>query len=113
MRKRLHGCFPEDVMRLHAEDGTYELFRAHFSKRPDHKGPDGRPLKATVGVVGSLLALTQESAEALTHVAVAFDRPIRSFRNDLFAGYKTEEGMPEELVAQMVEVEEATRALGM
>ncbi|EYF06556.1 5'-3' exonuclease [Chondromyces apiculatus] len=100
-------------MRLHLIDGTYELFRAHYSKRPGFKGPDGQDLKATVGVASSLLALLHEEAEAVTHIAVAFDNPIRSFRNDLFAGYKTEEGVDPALLAQFDAVEEATRALGV
>lgn len=94
-------------MRLHLVDGTYELFRAHFSKRPD------RANKATVGVVGSLLSLLHDSDEAPTHLAVAFDNPIRSFRNDLFAGYKSDEGVPAELHAQFDAVEEAVAALGL
>ena len=100
-------------MRLHLVDGTFELFRAHFSKRPPHAGPDGKDLKATVGVAESLLALLRDPAEAPTHVAVAFDHPIRSFRNDLLAGYKSDEGVPEELLAQFDDVEDATRAIGL
>jgi len=100
-------------MRLHIVDGTYELFRAHFSPRPPHTDPEGRDNKATVGVAMSLLGLLQEADEAVTHVAVAFDNPIRSFRNDLFDGYKSDEGVPPELLAQFDSVEEATRALGI
>ncbi len=100
-------------MRLHLVDGTYELFRAHFSRRPPHQGPDGTPLKATVGLVSSLLALLSDAAERPTHLAVAFDNPIRSFRNDLFDDYKTEAGVPEELLAQFDLAELATRALGI
>ncbi len=100
-------------MRLHLVDGTYELFRAHFSKRPPHRAPDGASRKATVGLVSSLLALLGDSAERVSHIAVAFDNPIRSFRNDLFAGYKTEEGVPEELLSQFDAAEEATAALGV
>jgi 5'-3' exonuclease len=100
-------------VRLHLVDGTFELFRAHFSKRPPHAGPDGKDLKATVGVAESLLALLRDPAEAPTHVAVAFDHPIRSFRNDLLAGYKSDEGVPEELLAQFDDVEDATRAIGL
>ncbi len=99
--------------RLHLVDGTYELFRAHYSPRPGHSAPSGADVKATVGVVASLLALLHDPEEAVTHVAVAFDNPIRSFRNDLFAGYKTEAGVPEELLAQFDLVEEAVRALGV
>jgi 5'-3' exonuclease len=94
-------------VRLHLVDGTYELFRAHYSRRP------ARRHKATVGLVESLLALAADPDERMTHVAVAFDNPIRSFRNDLFAGYKTEEGVDPELLAQFDAAEEGTRAAGM
>ncbi|HZI08407.1 MAG TPA: flap endonuclease, partial [Archangium sp.] len=100
-------------MRLHLVDGTYELYRAHFSPRPGATAPDGRDVKATVGLVSSMLALLHEAEEAVTHIALAFDNPIRSFRNDLFAGYKSEEGVPPELLAQFDLVEEAARALGL
>ncbi len=99
--------------RLHLVDGTYELYRAHFSKRPGHKAPDGRDVKATVALASSLLALLHDAKEEVTHLAVAFDNPIRSFRNDLFDGYKSDEGVPEELHAQFDSAEEATRALGI
>lgn len=94
-------------MRLHLVDGTYELFRAFYSKRPD------RPNKAVVGLIDSLLTLAADPEERVSHIGVAFDNPIRSFRNDLFAGYKTEEGVDPELLAQFDAAEEATRALGM
>lgn len=99
--------------RLHLVDGTFELFRAHYSKRPDHRRPDGAPFKATAGLVSSLIALLQDPAERVTHLAVAFDNPIRSFRNDLFAGYKTEAGMDPELRGQFDAAEAAVRALGV
>ncbi|GAC1570343.1 MAG: hypothetical protein NVS3B20_01960 [Polyangiales bacterium] len=94
-------------------DGTWELFRAHFSKRPDHRSPDGKDVKATVGVVASLLSLLHDEAEAVTHIAVAFDNPIRSFRNDLFADYKSDEGVDRALLAQFDSVEAGVRALGV
>jgi 5'-3' exonuclease len=100
-------------VRIHLVDGTYELFRAHFSKRPDQTDPRGRDVKATAGVVSSLLALLADPEEQVTHLAIAFDNPVRSFRNDLFAGYKTEEGVPAELLAQFDLVEEAARAIGI
>lgn len=100
-------------MRVHLIDGTYELFRAHFSKRPDRADPDGRDVKATVGLVSSLLALLHDEEEHCTHVAVAFDNPIRSFRNDLFGGYKDETGVDEELLAQFDRAESACRAIGL
>src|SRR3954470_7689323 len=100
-------------MRLHLVDGTYELYRAHYSKRPDHRAPAGWDAKATVGVVQSLLALLGDAADPVTHLAVAFDNPIRSFRNDLFLPYKSDEGVPPELRAQFDTVEEGVRALGV
>lgn len=100
-------------MRVHLVDGTFELFRAHFSKRPAHLAPAGWEAKATVGVVVSLLGLLHDEREAVTHIAVAFDNPIRSFRNELWPGYKTEIGVPPELLAQFDAVEAAVRALGV
>ena len=100
-------------MRLHLVDGTYELFRAHYSKRPPHASPGGHPVKATFGFVSSMLWLLEDPAEEVSHVAIAFDNPIESFRNELFAGYKTGEGMEPELVAQFDLVETAAAALGM
>ncbi len=101
------------AFRVHLIDGTWELFRAHFSKRPGHTSPRGKDLKATTGVVSSMLNLLTDPNEKPTHLALAFDNPIRSFRNDLFPGYKTEEGVPEELLAQFDEVEEACASLGL
>ena len=100
-------------MRVHLIDGTFELFRAHFSKRPPHTAPDGRDLKATVGVVQSVLGLIEDPTEQATHLAVAFDNPIVSFRNRLFAGYKTDEGMDPVLRNQFDDVERAVKALGV
>ena len=100
-------------MRLHLVDGTYELFRAHYSPRPGHESPTGQDMKATVGVVSSLLYLLHDAAEDVTHVAVAFDNPIRSFRNDLYPFYKSDEGVEPALRAQFDTVEEAVRALGV
>jgi len=100
-------------LRLHLIDGTYELFRAHYAPRPDHVGPSGQDLKATVGVVSSLLSLLHDAAEDVTHVAVAFDNPIRSFRNDLYPYYKSDEGVDPALRAQFDTVEEGVRAIGI
>ncbi len=99
-------------MRVHLVDGTYELFRAHFSKRPSHTNA-GRDLKATVGVVQSMLGLLDDPKEAVTHLAIAFDNPIVSFRNALFDGYKSDFGIPDELRSQFDDVEEAVAALGI
>lgn len=101
------------MTRLHLVDGTFELFRAYYSKRPDHKTPDGRPFKAVAGIVSSLIFLLQEREEAVTHLAVAFDNPIRSFRNDLFDGYKSDEGVEPALREQFDAAEDAARALGV
>src|SRR3954465_3109075 len=100
-------------MWVHLVDGTYELYRAHYSKRPDHRAPAGWDAKATVGVVQSLLSLLGDPADPVPHLAVAFDNPIRSFRNDLFPDYKSDEGVPPELRAQFDTVEEAVRSLGV
>jgi len=101
------------VTRLHLVDGTFELFRAHFSPRPGQSDASGRDVKATVGLASSLLQLLGDREEAVSHIAVAFDNPVESFRNDLFDGYKTGEGMPEELAAQFDAAERATAALGV
>src|SRR5512142_935016 len=101
-------------MRLHLVDGTFELFRAHYARRFDgHRAAGGWEAKATVGLAASLLTLLHDAAEAVTHVAVAFDNPIRSFRNDLWPGYKTDDGVPPELRAQFDAAEDAARALGL
>jgi 5'-3' exonuclease len=101
-------------MRVHLVDGTFELFRAHFSPRfARHRAPAGWEAKATIGLAVSLLGLLHDAAEAVTHIAVAFDNPIRSFRNDLWPGYKSDAGVPPELRAQFDAAEEAARALGV
>jgi 5'-3' exonuclease len=100
-------------VRLHLVDGTYELYRAHYSHRPDHRAPSGHDAKATVGVIESLFALLRDAEEAVTHLAVVFDNPIRSFRNDLFPKYKSDEGVPPELHSQFDAVEEAVRSIGV
>ena len=99
--------------RLHLVDGTYELFRAHYSKRPEHVSPGGQDVKATLGFALSMLWLLEDPAEDVTHLGIAFDNPIVSFRNALFAGYKTGEGVDPALSAQFDLVEEAAEALGI
>lgn len=99
-------------MRVHLVDGTFELYRAHFAPRPG-KIVRGVDVKATAGVVGSLIALLEDGAESVTHIAIAFDNPIVSFRNELFDGYKSDEGVPPTLRAQFDLVETAARALGI
>ena len=97
-------------MNIHLVDGTYELFRNHFGA-PPKKAPDGREVGATLGLLRSLLMLL--TSPGVTHVAVAFDHVIESFRNDLFAGYKTGEGVDPKLLAQFPLAEEAVSALGV
>ena len=97
-------------MRIHLVDGTYELFRAHFGA-PSALGPDGSEVGATRGILRSLLSLLR--GEGVSHVACAFDHVIESFRNNLFDGYKTSEGVPADLMAQFPLAERAAHALGL
>jgi 5'-3' exonuclease len=98
-------------MRVHLVDATYELFRAHFSPRPPVIGRDGRVLSGVSGLVEQLLFLLRE--QGATHVGCATDRVIRSFRNELYQGYKTEAGVPPELLAQFPLAERAIESLGL
>ncbi len=98
-------------MKIHLVDGTFELFRAHYSPRPSRSTPDGRDIKATHGLAQSLIALLGQPD--VTHMAVAFDTVIRSFRNDLFDGYKTGDGVEPALRAQFPLAEQITAALGL
>lgn len=97
-------------MKVHLIDGTYELFRAWFGA-PEATSPDGREVGATRGLLRSLAALLRN--EEVTHVACAFDHTIESFRNELFEGYKTGEGLEAELWEQFPLAERASRALGL
>jgi len=97
-------------VKIHLLDATYELFRAHFG-RPSRRSPDGRQVAATIGLVETTLSLLREPG--VTHVGAASDHVIRSFRNRLYPGYKTEAGMPEELLAQFQLAEDALRATGV
>jgi 5'-3' exonuclease len=97
-------------MKVHLVDGTYELFRSYFGA-PKKTGLSGREVGACAGILRSLLFLLRD--ETVTHVAAAFDHVIESFRNDLFAGYKTSEGVPEDLLAQFGLAEDVSRALGI
>jgi 5'-3' exonuclease len=96
---------------LHLVDATYELFRAHYSPRPPVRAPDGRDVGAVTGLIYTLLALLRD--EGATHVGCATDHVIRSFRNRLYDGYKTEAGVPRELLAQFPLAERAMEALGV
>ena len=97
-------------MKVHLVDGTFELFRSYYGA-PPASGPGGEPVGAVRGIVRSLLSLLREPE--VTHVAVAFDHVIESFRNDLFAGYKTGDGVPADLMTQFHPAEDAARHLGL
>jgi 5'-3' exonuclease len=98
-------------VRLHLLDGTYELFRAHFGRRDVVLGPGGTDIRATLGILESTLALLREPG--VTHLAASFDTEIESFRNDMFAGYKTSAGMDAELLDQFPLAELAMEAIGV
>ena len=93
---------------VHLVDGTYELFRHHFAL-PDHRNAEGRPVAAARGVLRSLFMMVADGA---THVAVATDHVVESFRNELYDGYKTGEGIEADLAAQFGLLEEVVAAAG-
>ena len=95
-------------MKVHLVDGTYELFRQNFGRAA--REPDAGPYAATAGVLMSTLQLLADGA---THIGVASDHIIESFRNDLWPGYKTSAGMPPELLEQIPMIEEALVAMGV
>ena len=97
-------------MKLHLLDATYELFRAHFG-RPPRSTPDGAAIGAVHGLVDTVLGLLREPDT--THVAAATDTVILSFRNQMFDGYKTGEGVEPELLAQFPIAERALEAIGV
>ncbi len=97
-------------MQVHLLDGTYELFRSYFGA-PPRKTPDGSEIGAVHGLLQSTLTLLEDPG--VTHLAAAFDTVIRSFRNDRFAGYKTEEGVPSNLLSQFPLAEEGMAAIGV
>jgi len=97
-------------MRIHLIDGTYELFR-HFYAVPSAVAADKTEVGATRGLLRSLVAMLRQ--DDVTHVGIAFDHVIESFRNDLFAGYKTGEGIDPKLWAQFPLAEQVSRALGL
>jgi 5'-3' exonuclease len=97
-------------VRVHLVDGTYELFRQYLAPRPGHLDPSGVEIGGTRAVVQSILTMLDEGA---THVGVATDHIIESFRNDLWPGYKTGAGIDPLLFAQFPLLEEALGALGV
>lgn len=97
-------------MNLHLLDATYELFRAYFGY-PRRVAPDGMEVGAVYGVLDSTIRLLRQ--DGVTHLAAATDAVIESFRNEIFPGYKTGEGIEPELLAQFRLAEEALEILGV
>ena len=96
-------------MIVYLVDGTYELFR-HYYAMPKQTDRDGHEVAAIIGVLGSVLGMIEGGT---THIGVATDHVIESFRNDLWAGYKTSEGVEPDLLAQFHPLEHALRAMGV
>lgn len=96
-------------MNIHLIDGTYELFR-HFFAVPSATDASGQEIGATRGVLASVLSMIEQGA---THIGVATDHVVESFRNELYQGYKTSEGVPPELLSQFPILEEALQAMGV
>src|SRR4029077_10469553 len=94
---------------VHLVDGTYELFR-HYYALPSARDSDGREVAAVRGVLASVLGMIKGGA---THIAVATDHIIESFRNNLWPGYKTGEGIEPDLLSQFNLLEEALAAAGI
>jgi 5'-3' exonuclease len=107
-----HLPFPEQIlggMDVHLIDGTYELFRYFFAV-PSALDVNGQEVGAVRGVAASVLSMIEAGA---THLGVATDHVIESFRNDLYAGYKTSEGVAPELLSQFPVLEQALEAMGV
>src|SRR5215468_3631376 len=102
-------------MNIHLIDGTYELFR-HFFAVPSSTDDKGQEIGAVRGVLGSVLSLIEGGAgieRGATHIGVATDHVVESFRNDLYPGYKTSEGVPPELLSQFPLLEQALQQAGI
>ncbi len=99
----------KQVLQIHLIDGTYELFR-HYYALPPARDAQGREVAAVRGVLASVLGMIRDGA---THVAVATDHVIESFRNQLWAGYKTSAGIEPDLLAQFPLLEEVLTAAGI
>ena len=94
-------------MKIHLVDGTYELFRAHFGA-PPKKSTSGQEVGATLGLIRSMMLLLNDPE--VTHVAVAFDHVIESFRNKMYAGYKSSAGVDPVILNQFPLAEAAVKA---
>src|SRR5437764_13447181 len=104
-----NNATPSDEIIGHLIDGTYELFRHFYGLRRFNKGED-RPFGAVIGVLNTVLQMIETGA---THVGVATDHVIESFRNALWSGYKTGAGIEPALLAQFHPLEEALAAMGV
>src|SRR5688572_16409256 len=102
-------CPGSDVLDIHLIDGTYELFR-HYYAVPSARDAEGREVGAVRGVLGSVLGMLNSGA---THVGVATDHVIESFRNELWPGYKTGDGIEPALLSQFHPLEDALGAMGV
>ncbi len=100
---------PQDRIDVYLVDGTYELFR-HFFAVPSTKDVNGQEIGAVRGVLASVLSMFERGA---THLGVATDHVVESFRNDLYPGYKTSEGVAPELLSQFPILEDALTAMGV
>ncbi|MEM7325102.1 MAG: 5'-3' exonuclease H3TH domain-containing protein [Actinomycetota bacterium] len=98
-----------DELTVHIVDGTYELFRQYFA-RPSHENADGLDIGGARGVLRSMLSMLEDGA---THLGVATDHVIESFRNDLYDGYKNGEGLDPGILAQFQPLEDGLRAIGV
>ena len=96
-------------MNVHLVDGTYELFRHYFAVPPG-LDVNGLEIAAVRGVLASVVGMIEAGA---THIGVATDHVVESFRNDLYPGYKTAEGVPQTLLAQFPVLEDALEAMGV
>src|SRR5437899_5086274 len=101
--------YTRSQMDVHLLDGTYELFR-HFFALPAAADVNGREIGAVRGVLASVLSMIERGA---THIGVATDHVVESFRNELYPGYKTSEGVPAELLSQFPILEEALESMGV
>ena len=102
----MYGC---ESMNIHLVDGTYELFR-HFFALPSRLDSDGKEVGALVGVVRSVISMIRGGA---THLGVATDHTVESFRNNMYEGYKTGDGIDPDLWGQFHPMEDALRAIGV
>src|SRR6201987_1533956 len=96
-------------MKVHLVDGTYELFR-HFFAVPAAMDANGQDVGAVRGMLGTVLSMIEQGA---THIGIATDHVVESFRNDLYAGYKTSEGVPPALLAQFPILETGLLSFGV